>query len=283
MARTTSTTPLLPPPAPRPPLLPPTSALYPLLGLPYLFTHPQLHPSLLSRLLPLSLLSLLVLSTLFTLLYIPHVLLLTLFHSPLAWSNAALMVLSESASVIALLAEALFTERQLVDVFDTVLLAELGVRAEGMVRATRAVEYDDDGQWRLGAHSVDPYLKWRASARITLYFLLELPLNLVPLVGTPLFLLLQAYHLGPLSHYRYFQLLRLQPRDRKEMVERNRWRYAAFGAVHVLLQIVPVLSVLFLFSTAVGAALWAVENEKRTWEGVEAVEDRVGEVGTDWR
>lgn len=36
-----------------------------------------------------------------------------------------------------------------------------------------------------------------------------------------------------------------------------------FGIMHVVLQVVPVLSILFLFTSAVGAALWAVEDQKR--------------------
>jgi hypothetical protein len=35
-----------------------------------------------------------------------------------------------------------------------------------------------------------------------------------------------------------------------------------FGIVYLILQLVPVLSMLFLLTTAVGSSLWAVELEK---------------------
>lgn len=76
---------------------------------------------------------------------------------------------------------------------------------------------------------------------------------------------LKGYHLGPLCHYRYFQLLGWDKATKRAFIRRNRFRYFLFGLVHVVLQLVPVLSIFFLFSSGTGAALWAVEYEKRMW------------------
>jgi uncharacterized protein involved in cysteine biosynthesis len=46
-------------------------------------------------------------------------------------------------------------------------------------------------------------------------------------------------------------------------VERNKPKYIAFGTVCQLLQLVPVVNILFMYTNTVGAALWAVELERK--------------------
>lgn len=48
-----------------------------------------------------------------------------------------------------------------------------------------------------------------------------------------------------------------------------------FGTVALLLQLVPILSMFFLMSTAVGSALWAVDIEKKRGLLVESGPDPV--------
>lgn len=51
---------------------------------------------------------------------------------------------------------------------------------------------------------------------------------------------------------------------RKDIPNAN---FARFGLPHVGLQVFPVLSILFLFTSATGAGLWAVEDQKRLFYG----------------
>ena len=44
-------------------------------------------------------------------------------------------------------------------------------------------------------------------------------------------------------------------------MSRRRWRYTWYGAVYLLLQLVPILSMLFLLTAAVSSALWAADLE----------------------
>lgn len=182
------------------------------------------------------------------------------------------------------------TEGKIVDTFDGVLLEEvqelpiqLRMHVYSLIASTREVHLSRARSLdKLGKHYVSPYLRF--SLRLTLEFLFELPLNLVPLVGPPLFIVLQGvllfpsffeertlislgYHLGPLTHYRYIQLNGLSETQKKKFIDLNRWRYWLFGLVHVCLQITPVLSIFFLFTSAVGAALWAIEDQKRLFNG----------------
>ncbi|PPR05955.1 hypothetical protein CVT24_004661 [Panaeolus cyanescens] len=238
------------------PPLPNRGFLYPLYGIPYLLAHKSLHPPLRSRLGPLLILYVVVLSILFFFLYLPHVLILSFFHGPLAWVNAAFMILSEASTLVAIIAEAFMTEHQIIDVFDTIFVDH---GFGNMVARCRVVGPNGE----LGEHKIYPYLKFKDSGRQTFWYIVELPINLIPIVGWYMFLCLQGWHLGRWQQFRYWQLMGYGPEQRKEMVKRNRWRYWTFGIVQVSLQMVPVLSIFFLFSTATGAGLWAVEAERR--------------------
>lgn len=116
----------------------------------------------------------------------------------------------------------------------------------------------------LGPYKISPYLRF--SCRLVLEFLCFFPLSFIPLVGVWLFIALSAYHLGPLAHYRYFQLQGMNKGERKEEIQKRKWRYWLFGCGHLALQMVPVLSIFFLFTTAVGAGLWAVRLEEEEEE-----------------
>ncbi|TFK73818.1 hypothetical protein BDN72DRAFT_761017 [Pluteus cervinus] len=274
---TTSTTPLLSThPGLPPPPLPNRSFIYPIYGIPYVLSHPSLYPILLSRVAPLLVVSITTITLLFVFLYLPHVAILALFGQMFPMYYAGIMILQESAGVVSILAEAFFTEQQIIDVFDMTLLERTGKEGlrvgEEMVGRVRVLERREvrengaRGEWVLGKYRVYPYLKFKESFKCSVLFLVELPLNLIPVIGTPLFFLLQAYHLGPLHHYHYFQLMGWDDATRKEYIRQNRWKYIAFGLVHVLLQLIPVFNIYFLFSTGAGAALWASKAEGKRFE-----------------
>lgn len=101
------------------------SWLYPFKGIYYFIAHPFLYPLLGTRLLPLTLLSILILGFLFTFTYLPQVAFLAIFHGALAWVNAAFLVLGEGAAIVALLFEAFMVDDTLVDIFDAVRFLHL--------------------------------------------------------------------------------------------------------------------------------------------------------------
>ncbi|KAF8636253.1 hypothetical protein AX16_011023 [Volvariella volvacea WC 439] len=267
---------------PHPPVplqsLPNRSFVYVFYAIPYLLAHTWLHPPLLSRIPPLLTVSLVTLALFFTFLWIPHMLILSLFHGPvLGASYATLMILSESSTVVSIIAESFLTEAQIIDVFDLVMLERtekhtngLTQKVQRMIGEKRVLGRIDRGggevDWVLGEHHVYPFLRFKDSAKASLLFVLELPLNFIPGIGTPLFLCLQGYHLGPLHHYRYTQLLGYDDAMRNAHIQHNRLQYSLFGLAHVTLQMIPVLNIFFLFATGAGAALWASKAEIRRWE-----------------
>lgn len=224
----------------------------------YFFGHPFFYPLLRARLLPSALLSLFVLTNLFLWTYLPQVAFLAIFHGPLAWVNGVFLVLGEGAAIVALLFEAFFVDETLVDVFDAVLIHK-GFR--DLVASSRILNPEaGDPVKELGKPTVSAVYS-PFSLRQILEFIFLLPLNLIPIAGTPMFLILTGYRAGPFHHWRYFKLLGFTKKERKAFVKRRQLRYTWFGIVALLLQLIPVLSMLFLLTTAAGSALWVVELE----------------------
>lgn len=99
-------------------------------------------------------------------------------------------------------------------------------------------------------------------------FILFLPLNFIPVVGTPAFLILTGARAGPLHHWRYFKLRGLTRKERSAEIKSRQLKYTWFGSVALVLQLVPLLSMFFLLTSAAGSALWVVklEEQKRLTE-----------------
>jgi len=63
------------------------------------------------------------------------------------------------------------------------------------------------------------------SFRQIIEFVFFLPLNLIPLVGTPAFLVITGARAGPLHHYRYFKLRGLTKKEKRDEIRNRRWKY----------------------------------------------------------
>ncbi|KAJ5172148.1 hypothetical protein N7492_004741 [Penicillium capsulatum] len=234
--------------------------LYPILGIHYFATHRFLWPLFKARLLPIVLLSTFIYFLLFFFTYLPQVAFLSIFQGVGAWVNGAFLVLGEGAVIVAALFEAFFVDETLVDIFDSVLVNE---NQEELVLASRVL-YPEAGDptSRLGTPTTSAvYAPF--SLRQILEFIILLPLNFIPVAGTPMFLLLTGYRAGPFHHWRYFQLLDYTKQDRKSFVNRRQLQYTTFGTVALILQLIPPFSMFFLMTTAAGAALWAADLEEK--------------------
>lgn len=59
-------------------------------------------------------------------------------------------------------------------------------------------------------------------------FIVFLPLNFIPVFGTPAFLVLTGARAGPLHHWRYFQLRGLTKKERNKEIKDKQWKYTWF-------------------------------------------------------
>lgn len=55
----------------------------------------------------------------------------------------------------------------------------------------------------------------------------------------------------------------LTKKEKSEEIRKRKWKYTWFGTVALMLQLVPVLSMFFLLTSACGSALWVVQLEKQ--------------------
>ena len=100
----------------------------------------------------------------------------------------------------------------------------------------------------------------------TFAYVATLPLNFIPGIGTAFFLYLNAETLAVKLHARYFEVKgwNTDPQKIRRFVQENESAYRAFGIVGMLLNLVPIINVVFALTNTAGAALWACEIEKRS-------------------
>lgn len=168
-------------------------------------------------------------------------------------------MLGEASAIVALLFEGFFVDETLVDVFDAVLITQ---GLEDLVEQGRTIDSTADNAVKslgtpTGSAVYSPF-----SFRQIIEFVFFLPLNLIPFIGVPIFLIITGYRAGPFHHWRYFKLLGLSKKERKDYTKQRQLRYTWFGIVALVLQLVPVLSMFFLLTTAAGSGLWAAKMEK---------------------
>ena len=228
-------------------------------GIYYFIVHRFLWTFLRARLLPIILLSAFIYVNLFLWTYLPQVAVLHIFHGPAAWVNAAVLVLGEGQVIIALLFEAFLVDETLVDIFDSVLINE---GLQDFVLPAGVLYNDAEDPAKMLGKPTKSAVYSPFSLRQIIEFIIFLPINFIPFVGVPIFLFVTGYRAGPFHHWRYFKLLGLSKKERKQYIQRRKMKYTWFGTVALMLQLVPVLSMFFLLTSAAGSALWVAKMEK---------------------
>ncbi|KAJ5109969.1 hypothetical protein N7532_002614 [Penicillium argentinense] len=236
--------------------------LYPFKGIFYFATHKGLWGPFMSRAGRTISLGMGVTTAMFFFTYVPQMAVMAFTSGPLAAISAALLMLSESSTITNLVSRSFFVEDALIDTFDGTLIAR---EQEPLVAQGRQVKPRSSGRdavARLGKVFTRPFARLKPQA--LLRSLIFLPLNLIPVVGTLLYIAVQGKRVGPELHARYFQLKGWDARQREEWVKKNRGAYTGLGISAFALEMVPFASIAFSFTNTVGAALWAADIEKAT-------------------
>ncbi|KIX06242.1 uncharacterized protein Z518_04217 [Rhinocladiella mackenziei CBS 650.93] len=230
--------------------------LYPLKGIFYFLTHKDLWRPLTSKLAPTITLSIGITTFMFVVAYIPQAAVMAFTSGPVAAISAALLTFSESSTLINLLSRTFLIEDALIDTFDGTLLSR---DCTNLVEEGRQIKTGGDSIARLGKLLKRPFATFTPHAIIR--YMLYLPLNFIPVVGTVLFIILQGKRAGPAAHSRYFQLKEWSQRQREIHIDEHRGGYTSFGVAAFLLEMIPFANLVFAFTNAVGAALWAADFE----------------------
>lgn len=199
--------------------------LYPFKGLFYFVTHRELWKPLLSKLTPTIGLGSGITIFMFVVTYLPQVAIMAFTSGPLAAVTAALLVLSESSTLTMILSKSFFIEGALVDTFDATLVKR---GQTSLVSHDRQVKSGGVGDVfsKLGKMATKPFAKWSPDAMIR--YVLYLPLNLIPVVGTAMFVILQGKRYGPHSHQRYFQLKGMSKTQQESYIEEQRGSFTRY-------------------------------------------------------
>ncbi|RLN58527.1 hypothetical protein BBJ29_004474 [Phytophthora kernoviae] len=103
--------------------------------------------------------------------------------------------------------------------------------------------------------------------------IISLPLNLIPVVGTLLFAWLHGSILAWEYHLFYFELKGLTFKQQQRWIRQRKWQYSSFGMQALLLQMIPLVGPLFIFSNTCGAALLAVKMERNGGDKWQDIDD----------
>lgn len=176
-----------------------------------------------------------------------------------AFMAAVPLVLGEAYIILMFLGKSFLLGQLNMDLFDAVMVQK---GHSALVEKQRAVTTKSSGARQLGKVLSRPLAKLSTDNLVR--YLLTLPLNLIPVVGTVFFLGYNGYKSGPSAHARYFQLKGWDKSRRASFVDRRRGAYTAFGVVSLLLNMVPVVGIVLGLASTVGAALWASDLEGKS-------------------
>ncbi|RLN55958.1 hypothetical protein BBJ28_00026623, partial [Nothophytophthora sp. Chile5] len=103
--------------------------------------------------------------------------------------------------------------------------------------------------------------------------IVSLPLHLIPVVGSILFAWLHGTVMAWEYHLFYFDLKDLGFKQQQRWIGQRKLQYSSFGMQALLLQMIPIVGPLFIFSNTCGAALLAVKMENEGGDKWQAEED----------
>lgn len=176
-----------------------------------------------SKLGPTLMLSVGVLAGMFTFTYLPQLAVLVFVEGPLAVFSTVLLVLNESSTLVSNISKTWVLQDALLDTFDGTLVAR---NSTNLVKGGREIKSGSDPIAKLGKIIKSPFERFTPSALIR--YVMYLPLNFIPVVGTIIFITLQGRTRGKSVHDRYFQLKGWNSRQKSQWLQEHVGPYTAY-------------------------------------------------------
>ena len=179
--------------------------------------------------------------------FIPQAIVLSTVMTPfLGWPLALLLALLELLLVVMIFSAVVLlpiTDK----LFDEVLI----------LRGHRELVEADNNSACCGCCSIVSFMHLALS-------IITLPLNLIPVVGTVLWLFINGRNYTWDSHSHYHKELKGRNfRAQRKFVRSHWYGYHMFGMQAMALELIPLANVMFVFTNTVGAALWAADFEDK--------------------
>lgn len=178
----------------------------------------------------------------------------TLIMGPIGILASFVSILQTSRRVTILLLNMIFIGRIQDVMFDAIL------NREGLYELT--FDYNRNKESKTGSTNTRMWLTHRVMPGVTrglLYFVLDM----VPIIGPLIFVYSKAPTKTYKSHKRDYKLMRWNHRQIQLFSRKVASHYSAFGVVALLLEMIPGMTVFFMFTSNIGLALWTVDNHKR--------------------
>ncbi|CAH0473494.1 unnamed protein product [Peronospora belbahrii] len=83
--------------------------------------------------------------------------------------------------------------------------------------------------------------------------IVSLPLHLIPALGSIIYAWLHSTFMAWESHLYYFNLKGFNLKQQQHWIDQRKFQYTSFGFQMLLLQMIPLLGLLFIFSNTCGA------------------------------
>lgn len=168
--------------------------LYPIKGLVYFATCPSIWKPLARQLGPYLLLSVSVVVAMFFFTYLPQLAILIFVNGPLAVFTTVILILNESATIVNVVSRNWLLQEALLDTFDGTLVSK---NVTDIVEEGRELRPGANGMERLGRVLRSPFQKLSLNGVVR--YIMYLPLNFIPIIGTFVFLVIQGVSPSGLS------------------------------------------------------------------------------------
>lgn len=138
-----------------------------------------------------------VMAGMFAFTYLPQLAVLVFVDGPIAVFSTVLLVLNESSTIVSTVSKSWVLKDALLDTFDGTLVSK---NANSLVTEGRELKSGSDPIAKLGKILKSPFDKFSPSALVR--YVMYLPLNFIPVVGTVIFIALQGRNRGKSVHDR---------------------------------------------------------------------------------
>lgn len=238
-----------------------TCCLYPLRGFAYFFTHPVLWGNLCLLSVPQVLITVSVFVVAYAFLYPPQAALAFILNGP-AGPVATFISMFQQASAINLSISQMFLyPKALYILFDGVLTEEGmdSIILNGKMSAPPAFEESDYRRTVNWFKTVPRKLllpKW------LVMIIFRFAISFIPIIGPMILIYLDAPGTTQRCLGRYFELKGYDKTMIDAFIRRHKTKWSAFGISATILEAIPFIGFVFLFTNTAAGALWACKLEK---------------------
>lgn len=224
----------------------------------YFFNNPSIWPLYGSIIVPQTFFMLAVYAAMYLVVYPFYALLSFLAFGPFGVISAFFTVLQYSNMILNFLISVVFMPGARDLIFDAVLSREGQAELVIQLKLRRKTHKQCIEKLKVAVAFLFEKLPFLIFHEVLILFA-----GMIPAVGPCLVILIRAPCKGRSLHSRYYKLKGWDKHQIREFDIRNRGSYMGIGVAALLLEFIPFLTILTLFTNTVGAALWTIHLESQ--------------------